>query len=320
MDIYWIKDKKKQGPATVPDVISLVQMGELAPDTLGWHAGCPGWAPLRELPALADFLGELQNKSKGSENMEEPKALPPIPPVPLTRPQEEERQTVQMEVTLPASQTIEDTSAVSLPLPRTRLMARLIDSSLYAAIAAGVVYLLQIPFTDMLLPLFWAPMVFIEAALLTYRGTTPGKRIMGIAVSTFGREKSPMTFSRALFRSLSVNVIGMGCYLFPVGAVTMLISYFMLTRRGITMWDARCMTLPLQRRKATVRHFLLAGVVIYAALQLMSQAIIRTPGTLEMLEQTSPEMARTLREMMPDLPAAGNPPGATVPTTPQPLQ
>lgn len=31
MDIYWIADKKKCGPATVPDVISLVQMGELTP-------------------------------------------------------------------------------------------------------------------------------------------------------------------------------------------------------------------------------------------------------------------------------------------------
>lgn len=60
MDIYWIKDKHRCGPATVPDVISLVQMGEITPDTPGWHAGCKGWMPLRRLPALADFLDELQ--------------------------------------------------------------------------------------------------------------------------------------------------------------------------------------------------------------------------------------------------------------------
>lgn len=312
MDIYWIKDKKKHGPATVPDVISLVQMGELTPDTLGWHAGCSNWAPLRELPALVDFLGELQNRSKEADEpqtKEKPEAQPT-----------EAQPVVQMEVTLPQSQAIDSREAVTLPLPRTRLMARLIDSSLYAAIAGGVVYLLQIPFSDMLLPLFWAPMVFIEAALLTYLGTTPGKRMMGIAVSTFGQSSTPMTFSRALFRSLSVNIIGMGCYLFPVGIVTILISYFMLTRRGITMWDAQCMTLPLQRRKASVRHFLLAGIIIYTSLQLMSQAIIRTPGTLEMLEQTSPEMAQTLRDMMPDLPASSGSGGDKAQQTPQPLR
>lgn len=60
MDIYWIKDKHRCGPATVPDVISLVQMGDISPDTLGWHAGCKSWMPLRRLPALADFLDELQ--------------------------------------------------------------------------------------------------------------------------------------------------------------------------------------------------------------------------------------------------------------------
>ncbi len=58
MDIYWIKDKSQCGPSTVPDVISLLQMGELTPETLGWHAGCKKWLPLRELPALADFLNK----------------------------------------------------------------------------------------------------------------------------------------------------------------------------------------------------------------------------------------------------------------------
>lgn len=63
MDIYWIKDKHRCGPATVPDVISLVQMGEISPDTPGWHAGCKGWMPLRSLPALSDFLDELREPS-----------------------------------------------------------------------------------------------------------------------------------------------------------------------------------------------------------------------------------------------------------------
>ena len=73
MDIYWIADKRQCGPATVPDVLSLVQMGELSPDTRGWHAGCENWMPLRELPALADFLKEKEEEPQQQEE------LPPVP-------------------------------------------------------------------------------------------------------------------------------------------------------------------------------------------------------------------------------------------------
>ncbi|MBQ2380595.1 MAG: DUF4339 domain-containing protein [Akkermansia sp.] len=320
MDIYWIKDKKQHGPATVPDVISLVQMGELTPDTLGWHAGCNGWKPLRELPALVDFLGELHNKSKGAEP-----ELPPIPQSP-EKPQQPEEETEQpgpqpqIELTMHASQAANEDTPISLPLPRTRLIARLIDSALYSALAAPVLYLLQIPFTDLLLPLFWAPMVLIEAALLTWRGTTPGKWFMGIAVSSFSPGGAPLTFGRAFFRSLSVNVMGMGCYLFPIGVITILIGYFTLTKRGITMWDAQCFTLPLQRRSTGFRHIFLASLIIYFALQITGNALIRTPGAIDLIERTTPEMARSLREMMPDLPSTAPKEGTAAPATPQPLQ
>ncbi|MBQ9835074.1 MAG: DUF4339 domain-containing protein [Akkermansia sp.] len=87
MDIYWIENGKRKGPVTVPDIISLVQMGELTPDTQGWHAGCAAWMPLRELPALADFLGNLENRSKAAKQEDTtpaereqnlPGGLPPI--------------------------------------------------------------------------------------------------------------------------------------------------------------------------------------------------------------------------------------------------
>lgn len=309
MDIYWIKDKQQRGPATVPDVIALVQMGELTPDTLGWHAGCKGWAPLRELPALTDFLGELHNKSKGQDNPQEPVITPSSP----------QPQALQIELTLQKQQAEGLQGVVSLPRPLTRLAARLIDSSLYAALAAGVICYTGMSFTDMLLPLFWAPMIVAEALFLYFKGATPGKMLMGITLSSFGSGQ-PMTFSRAFFRSLSVNLIGMGCYLFPVCLVTMGISYFLLNRRGITMWDAQSFTLPLQRRRAGLRHFALAFIIIYAAMQLTGYALLMTPGTIEMIEKTMPEAATSIRSSFPNLPP---PPPGTEPATkqaPQPLQ
>ncbi|MDO5471065.1 MAG: RDD family protein [Akkermansia sp.] len=315
MDIYWIKEKKQHGPATVPDIISLVQMGELTPDTLGWHAGCTTWAPLRELPALADFLGELHATTKAAN-------LPPAEPqAPLPPTAEAPAAPTQTQASAPQTEAAAaDVSRITLPQPRTRLMARLIDSSLYAAIAAYIVYKLGISFTEMLQPLFWAPMVLLEAILLTWWGTTPGKRLMGITISSFSPGGAPMTFGRAFFRSLSVNVIGMGCFLFPVCLATMVIAHVMLTRRGITLWDAQCFTLPIQRKAIGLRHFILGGLIIYFAMQLTSQALIRTPGTMELLEQTSPDMAKTLREMMPDLPQSGAKNAPQPPATPQPLQ
>lgn len=313
MDIYWVKDKQRCGPATVPDVISLVQMGELSTDTLGWHSGCDKWVPLRELPALADFLGDLHNKSKAADDV----ATPNLPPEPSAN--DTPARPLQIEITLPKSQAEGLKNVVSLPLPWARLAARLIDSALYAALASATIYLLEVSFTDMLLPLFWAPMIILEALCLHYKGTTPGKAIMGITISSFG-VGHPLTLGRALFRSISVNLIGMGCYLFPICLVTMTLSYFLLNKRGITMWDAQCFTLPLQRRRAGLRHYAIAIILIYMAMQATGYALMMTPGTIEMIEKTSPETAASIRELMPNIPATPGAKGQKDALPPQPLE
>ena len=310
MDIYWIKDKKRLGPATVPDIISRVQMGELTPDTLGWHAGCSTWVPLRELPALSDFLGDLKNRSKGKDTEEQS---------PLPTAKAGSAPPISIEVTVQASPSDFAEGSITLPLPRTRLMARLIDSALYSVIAAGIVYLLQIPFANIPLPLFWAPLIFIEALLLHKRGTTPGKAIMGITVSTFAPNQT-MTFRRALYRSFSVNIIGMGCYLFPFALVTMGLSYYLLIKKGITMWDAQSFTLPLQRRKVGVRHYITAAILIYCSMQLTGLALLKTPGMIDLLKKTSPEAAQSILSVMPELQDNSTEQQQKTPSSPQPLQ
>ena len=313
MDIYWIQDKQRRGPATVPDVIALVQMGELTPDTLGWHEGCPNWRPLRELPALADFLGEMTDKSKGAA------PLPPLPPLPAAPPQESTRPVVDLNITInqPANSNI-NPADVRLPAPWARLAARLVDSSLYAAVAAGLLSLTGLNYNDMLMPLFWLPMVFLEALLLSRHGTTPGKRLMGIAVSTIGSAQQ-LTFRRALIRSFAVNILGMGCYLFPICVVTISMSYFLLVRRGLAIWDAQSLTLPIQIRKTGIGHYIAAAVIMYIMAQITAFSLLQMPGTLETVEQISPDTAKQLRELMPNLPGSSShtPPSAD---TPQPLQ
>ncbi len=316
MEIYWIKDKQRRGPATVPDVLSLVQMGELTPDTPGWHAGCDGWKPLKELPALVDFLGAVKTKSE-SAPPETPEndinQLPPIPPQPATS-----APLPGINLTVPQSAAAHIKGAVTLPSPTTRLAARLIDCSLYAALASATINLLGLEYSDLLMMLFWLPMIPLEALLISKLGTTPGKRTMGITLSTFGPGQQ-MSFGRALFRSISVNLIGMGCFLIPFCLVTMLISYFMLTRRGLTMWDAQTLTLPLQIRKPRILHYLVSFFVIYFTAQVAAFNLVSLPGAIEVIEQTSPETARSLREMMPALSAEKSSSAPEQHTTPQPL-
>lgn len=309
MDIYWIKDKKRCGPATVPDVISMVQTGELSPDTLGWHAGCSDWEQLCKLPALEEAL------SKGNHNEGNKADLPPLPP---PSPQAPLLQQPAIDVTInhqppeAGKQT-----QIKLPSPWVRLGARLVDCSIYAAIASAIVALCGLNFNNIILPLFWAPMIILEALLLSRRGSTPGKALMGITIGTIGTNQK-LTFRRALFRSISVNVIGMGCLLFPVCLITITFSYYLLTKRGITIWDAQSLTLPLQVRKTTFGHYAAAAIIMYTMAQVAGYSLLYTPGAFETIEQVSPDTAKQLREMMPNLPGAKSKPSSG--TTPQPLQ
>ncbi len=316
MDIYWIKDKQRRGPATVPDVLSLVQMGELTPDTPGWHAGCDGWKPLKELPALVDFLGDLKDKSKTAQSEAPESEINQLPPLPQQSTTSAPAPGISL--TVPQSTAALISGEVTLPRPATRLAARLIDCSLYAAIASATINLLGLEYSDLLMMLFWLPMIPLEALVISILGTTPGKRLMGITLSTFGPGQQ-MSFGRALFRSISANLVGMGCFLFPICLVTMLISYFMLTRRGLTMWDAQTLTLPLQIRKPRILHYLVSFFVIYFMAQVAAFNLVSMPGAIEVIERTSPETARSLREMMPELSGAKSSSESAQPSTPQPL-
>lgn len=275
MDIYWIADKKKCGPATVPDVLSLVQMGELTPETRGWHAGCGQWMPLRELPALADFLQEKQ----------EEEALPEVPG----------------ETGTPSPGVPEGAVRVYLPSPAVRLLARLVDMALYLALVYGVIFVRQIPFEAMLLPsspLLWIAFVALEAGLVSSLGTTPGKALLGIQVRRVN--SGPMTLGCALSRASMVFVCGMGMMVSLLPLFMMGYSWWILRSRGISLWDARCATLPLMLKPASVARQILAVCVVFACFHLSSLCLQPwLPGMIEAVERESPGAGQYLRSLLP---------------------
>ena len=76
--------------------------------------------------------------------------------------------------------------------------------------------------------------VFVEAALLSSWGTTPGKWLLRIKIKG---PNDKIDFSSALNRSFSVWYKGLGFGIPIVYLFTLMSSYKHLTKEGITPWD-----------------------------------------------------------------------------------
>ncbi len=304
----------------MPDVISLLQAGELTPDTFGWHAGCSKWVPLRELPALADFLNKAAAVTdEGEERVDDD--------TPQERPAEQESEGE------PAEKAPADTAfplpngearRVYLPSPTARLLARFVDYGLYAVLYGAIISLQGIPYDASLLlsanPLLWLPLLILEAWMLSTWGTTPGKALMGIRVTTIG-DAPRLGFMRALMRALTIFTLGMGLmipYLLPI---MLAFEYWMLRRRGITPWDARNSTLPTQKEPASPSRYTLAVILLYVCSVLFFSSMRPwMPGMIDDIGRENPEMAQSLRELMPAEQPTAAPTATPAPDTPAPTK
>jgi len=123
--------------------------------------------------------------------------------------------------------------------PWVRFVARFIDYNLFTIFVALVLLvvaprLLIIPefFLGMLIIFIW---VFVEAALLSTWGTTPGKWLLKTTVRDNAGNKP--AFSRAFSRSASVWLRGLGMGLPIISLITLAVAHKKLLRDGITVWD-----------------------------------------------------------------------------------
>ena len=327
MDIYWIRDKKRCGPATVPDVISLVQMGELTRDTLGWHSGCEKWMSLEKLPALSDFLDDLEPRNRAGEQAEDdasdvsgsasslPEGLPPLPPkqhgeapagtfpsrpqdgAPGTTGEPEPFEGEGEPGGLPGM-----ARRVYLPSPGVRFFARCIDYSLYLSFFYLVIYVMGIEFDLMLMPgsyLIWLPCAIIEGFYLSRMGTTPGKALMGIRLNVFGDVEN-ISVLRGTMRALLVFIMGCGMMFFPLAVIMGILTLWLLRRRGITSWDARCSTLPIQVIPASTERILAGLGIIFVSL--VAVGFFLTPWTGPMLQALEEQQPGITQKMAPLLP------------------
>lgn len=276
MDIYWIQDKKKCGPSTVPDIISRIELGELTPDTRGWHAGCQGWMPLRELPALADFLHREQPDAAADDSRsdtiiltDEAESPAAADDTPVTAAEADEPQDN-------AESAEKELPTYALAAPSARLLARMIDVAAYLALVYGAVYVRQIPFNPALLPsnpLFWLPFIVLEGALIAFVGVTPGKWLLGIRLGRIGTAGPALGFLQCLNRAFMVFVCGMGMMFSFLPFITCGISWWLLRRRGITPWDMRCGTLPIRLTPLTPLGVLVVLAVLLGCFLLITHCL-----------------------------------------------
>lgn len=300
MQIYWIENGTRCGPASVPDVLSKVQLGELSPETTrGWHAGCSEWLPLKDLPALADFLGD---------KLPEPPSSPAAPQDDTTPTEPEPA---------PAADAAPAVQVVALPGPMLRILARLVDLALYATVVLGIMYSLKVPYNIYIQPgspLFWLPLPLLEGLMLSCWGTTPGKQWLGIRVQPL-RQGSRL--SRFVMRSMLVFMLGVGCMVPLLGLIMLVLSYMSLKRRGYAVWDAAAGTVPIMVRRPTSLSVVFVFVFLYLSCLVSSNYMLPwLPELLKEADKTMPSFSARVRELLPPEIAEPNKAKQVVPTGP----
>jgi hypothetical protein len=127
------------------------------------------------------------------------------------------------------------------PAPWSRFWARMIDNNLWALVFALLLKAVGIRIGEMegaglgfLVCSSWVP---VEATLLAWVGTTPGKWLFNIRLLSL--DGKPLGFGLAFQRARRVWIYGLGLGLLVFPLITVIYSYFELKKRGASTWDTR---------------------------------------------------------------------------------
>ncbi len=290
MDIYWIENKERRGPQPEVVIISLLEQGDITPETKAWHKGCATWIPVEELPALSSYFRKREDDESSLDEGGE------------SQPGQEGSAVPQGEVKVAVFVT---------PHPVIRLIARFVDSLLYYILvlflircfsSAPVVFLSNPQY----MLLSWVPWIFLEAFCLKLWGTTLGKALCGVHVrslkqrevwtpgtvpsfDTPGVKPGQLSYPQALKRCFQVMCFGMGFMLPLLMLMGGLVSLFLLKKTGATMWDNSSRTVETCKPMAGFQWFLIFAVVVTGFLLI---GVIAEPWVAEMMNQPGMEAFR----------------------------
>lgn len=263
MEIFLRITGETSGPHTSYQVREMLRSGTIDGDTLTWAKGMEKWVPLREFsPMSNDPL--LRVADAGAEEIS------------VT---DEEREAALRAVLNP-----------DRPRPWLRFWARSIDVFLFTTVvtllaaATGFAEPSDIPYPTngigltLAVPAAW---IFVEAALLLYFKTTPGKWLMNIHLSR--SDGAPLEAGQAFRRSFSVWWRGWGAGVLPLLLIGCALAHLSLVAHGKTAWDIRD-DLEIKHEPVPEWRVLIAIVLMIGA----SMAIVEVAGPPEMPQLPSP--------------------------------
>ncbi|MGC4014892.1 MAG: RDD family protein [Luteolibacter sp.] len=199
MDFWIIRDGEKAGPFPDYEIRRKLEAGELVPTDPVWSDGMAVWTPVGEVPVFRVTL-------------DRPRVLPPP---------------------LPAH-------AIPAPPAWRRFWARMFDFMFYGVLLWGGLSLAGVDLKALMnnkwfVALHLIPWFAIEAALIHWFGTTPGKALLGLKV--LNQDGSRLSFPQSFQRAALVCAAGVGLgigFLFPI---CLAISWASLRRMGVSLWD-----------------------------------------------------------------------------------
>ncbi|MFR8607234.1 MAG: RDD family protein [Akkermansia muciniphila] len=288
MDIYWIQGHEQKGPLPEVEVISMLEAGLIPENARAWHAGCPEWVCIRDLPALKGAgavsrgEGERRNREEeGLENAGEEQA--PALAADADCPQEE------------GGTAPEEGAPLVVPYAYVRFLGRMADIMMHMTLYLSVLRVSGLAFNPGFLPgsyeallYLCLPMVLVETAFLGTLGTTPGKAMLGVSVRDYrgGRLSFPTAFRRSLF----VMVLGLGCFAPSLMLLALFFSWWWVRRFGFTPWDRKLGTTDVLNGPLTPRKVVMTLALVILCLQLIYVLLIPWLPEMEAYAAASGQM------------------------------
>ena len=288
MDIYWIQGHEQKGPLPEVEVISMLEAGLIPENARAWHAGCPEWVCIRDLPALkgagAVSRGEGERRNREEEGLENAgEEQSPALAADADCPQEE------------GGTASEEGAPLVVPYAYVRFLGRMADIMMHMTLYLSVLRVSGLAFNPGFLPgsyeallYLCLPMVLVETAFLGTLGTTPGKAMLGVSVREYRGRR--LFFPTAFRRSLFVMVLGLGCFAPSLMLLALFFSWWWVRRFGFTPWDRKLGTKDVLNSPLTPRKVVMTLALVILCLQLIYVLLIPWLPEMEAYAAASGQM------------------------------
>ena len=289
---FYEKDRKPQGPVSEAELWELLNTGVITKDSLVWKEPMEKWLPFSEVPELRippkpkpPPIPEVEEPPPSDEPVFEA----PHAPEKVEEPVEHVEKVVFKQPEYQGGETTTmdaEVEEVTQVRPWVRFFARMTDYYIFSMLFSLLITFLFPGFMEsmsqglteqstleeattdynailfviivrIIVTFLW---VFVEAFTISRYGTTFGKNLLGTRVLNKDGELLP--YDKALKRSYSVWLKGVGAGFVLISWITMLFGYQALKREGVNSWDEEAGSKVVHTYFSTTRLLVILGIFI----------------------------------------------------------